>query len=54
MAETERDSTAVDGDADADPLEDAIAENPEAVADFVRRLDAVNELLDVVDRGGRR
>jgi uncharacterized protein YjgD (DUF1641 family) len=51
MAETERGSTAIDGDADADPLEDAIAENPEAVADFVRRLDAVNELLDVVDLG---
>jgi len=36
---------------DADALEAAIAENPEAVADFVRRLDAVNELLDVVALG---
>lgn len=36
---------------DAGELETAIAENPEAVADFVRRLDAVNELLDVVDLG---
>ncbi|MFD1642143.1 DUF1641 domain-containing protein [Halohasta litorea] len=35
---------------DAD-LEAAIAENPEAVAEFVKRLDAVNELLDVVDLG---
>lgn len=37
--------------AEATDLEAAIAENPEAVADFVRRLDAVNELLDVVDLG---
>jgi len=36
---------------DADDLEAAIAENPEAVADFIERLDAVNELLDVVDLG---
>jgi len=36
---------------DADDLEAAIAENPEAVAEFVKRLDAVNELLDVVDLG---
>jgi uncharacterized protein YjgD (DUF1641 family) len=38
----------------ADPeadLEAAIAENPEAVAEFVRRLDAVNELLDVLSLG---
>ncbi|UTF55221.1 DUF1641 domain-containing protein [Natronosalvus rutilus] len=34
-----------------DDLEAAIAENPEAVAAFVRRLDAVNELLDVVSLG---
>lgn len=34
-----------------DPLEAAIAEDPEAVAAFVRRLDAVNELLDVVALG---
>ena len=51
MADTEG---AVEGDA-ADngttDLEAAIAENPEAVADFVKRLDAVNELLDVVDLG---
>ena len=46
---------ASNGDADSvsddDALEAAIAENPEAVADFVRRLDAVNELLDVVALG---
>jgi len=41
----------LDGDADVDDLEAAIAENPEAVADFIERLDAVNELLDVVDLG---
>jgi uncharacterized protein YjgD (DUF1641 family) len=35
-----------------DELEAAIAENPEAVAAFVRRLDAVNELLDVLALGG--
>ncbi|MFD1597853.1 DUF1641 domain-containing protein [Halobellus rarus] len=34
-----------------DDLEAAIAENPEAVASFVRRLDAVNELLDVLALG---
>ena len=34
-----------------DDLETAIAENPEAVATFVRRLDAVNELLDVLALG---
>ena len=38
--------TDLDGD-----LEAAIAENPEAVAAFVRRLDAVNELLDVLALG---
>ncbi|WP_276257693.1 DUF1641 domain-containing protein [Haloglomus litoreum] len=32
-------------------LESAIEENPEAVATFVRRLDAVNELLDVLALG---
>jgi uncharacterized protein YjgD (DUF1641 family) len=32
-------------------LEAAIAENPEAVAAFVERLDAVNELLDVLSLG---
>lgn len=32
-------------------LEAAIAENPEEVARFVRRLDAVNELLDVMALG---
>jgi uncharacterized protein YjgD (DUF1641 family) len=32
-------------------LEAAIAENPEAVAEFVRRLDSVNELLAVLDLG---
>ena len=32
-------------------LEAAIEENPEAVAEFVRRLDAVNELLDVLSLG---
>ncbi|ATW89571.1 uncharacterized protein YjgD (DUF1641 family) [Halohasta litchfieldiae] len=42
----------VDGEAvEATDLEAAIAENPEAVADFIERLDAVNELLDVVDLG---
>ncbi|MEF8820820.1 MAG: DUF1641 domain-containing protein [Halovenus sp.] len=34
-----------------DDLEAAIAENPEAVAAFVERLDAVNELLDVLALG---
>lgn len=36
----------LDGD-----LADAIAENPEAVARFVERLDAVNELIDVLALG---
>jgi uncharacterized protein YjgD (DUF1641 family) len=36
---------------EAGSLEAAIAENPEAVAAFVRRLDAVNELLDVLALG---
>ncbi|MEA1932658.1 MAG: DUF1641 domain-containing protein [Euryarchaeota archaeon] len=36
---------------DADDLEAAIAENPEAVAEFIERLNAVNELFDVVDLG---
>ncbi|WP_135304631.1 DUF1641 domain-containing protein [Haloarcula amylovorans] len=37
--------------AERDALEAAIAENPEAVASFVRRLDAVNDLLDVLALG---
>ncbi|MFB6123285.1 MAG: DUF1641 domain-containing protein [Haloferacaceae archaeon] len=37
---------------DHDELERAIAENPEAVARLVERLDVVNELLDVVELGG--
>ncbi|WP_436901709.1 DUF1641 domain-containing protein [Halovenus halobia] len=32
-------------------LETAIEQNPEAVAEFVERLDAVNELLDVLSLG---
>lgn len=47
-------STAVDAapeDLDRDDLESIVAENPEAVAAFVDRLDAVNELLDVVSLG---
>ena len=41
-----------DGTAEAQTeLEAAIAENPEAVADLVRRLDAVNEVLDVLALG---
>ena len=43
------DSTPVETNQDA--LEVAIAENPEAVAEFVDRLDAVNELLDVLSLG---
>jgi len=58
-AETDADATAnagTDSAADAEidaaaDLEAAIAENPEAVAEFVRRLDAVNELLDVLSLG---
>ena len=34
-----------------DDLEAAIAENPEAVAELVERLDAVNELLDALSLG---
>jgi uncharacterized protein YjgD (DUF1641 family) len=42
----------VGGDAvESTDLEEAIAENPEAVAAFVERLDAVNELLNVVNLG---
>jgi uncharacterized protein YjgD (DUF1641 family) len=37
--------------ADRDALAAAIEQNPEAVAAFVERLDAVNELLDVVALG---
>ncbi|WP_336136125.1 DUF1641 domain-containing protein [Natronomonas amylolytica] len=36
---------------DGTELEEAIAENPDEVAEFVRRLDAVNELLDVLALG---
>jgi len=36
---------------DRDDLEAVVAENPEAVAAFVDRLDAVNELLDVIALG---
>ncbi|SDF88731.1 Uncharacterized conserved protein YjgD, DUF1641 family [Halorubrum xinjiangense] len=43
MSETER--------SESTDLEAAIAENPEAVAAFVERLDAVNELLDVLSLG---
>jgi uncharacterized protein YjgD (DUF1641 family) len=38
-------------DADTASLERVVAENPEAVARFVERLDAANELLDVVELG---
>lgn len=34
-----------------EPLTEAIEENPEAVAEFVARLDRVNELLDVLELG---
>jgi uncharacterized protein YjgD (DUF1641 family) len=37
------------GDEGLDPLVQAIEENPEAVAEVVRRADAVNELLDAVE-----
>jgi uncharacterized protein YjgD (DUF1641 family) len=40
------------GEDPPDELTAAIAENPEAVARFVQRLDTVNELLDVVELGG--
>jgi uncharacterized protein YjgD (DUF1641 family) len=40
-----------DGTAQSGDLEAAIAQNPEAVAAFVERLDAVNELLDVLSLG---
>jgi uncharacterized protein YjgD (DUF1641 family) len=36
---------------DRDDLESIVAENPEAVATFIDRLDAVNEFLDVVALG---
>jgi uncharacterized protein YjgD (DUF1641 family) len=48
MSETSIDALA---DSEYDSLEAAIAENPDAVAAFVRRLGAVNELLDVVALG---
>jgi uncharacterized protein YjgD (DUF1641 family) len=38
-------------DADTASLERVVAENPAAVARFVERLDAANELLDVVELG---
>jgi len=41
---------AVAGESATD-LETVVAENPEAVAEFVERLDAVNELLDVLSLG---
>jgi uncharacterized protein YjgD (DUF1641 family) len=44
-------NTEVEFEAVAPELEDAIEENPEAVARFVERLDLVNELLDVVELG---
>jgi uncharacterized protein YjgD (DUF1641 family) len=40
-----------DGATERPDLEAAIAQNPEAVAAFVERLDAVNELLDVLSLG---
>jgi uncharacterized protein YjgD (DUF1641 family) len=43
--------TTAEAELGKDALADAIAENPEAVAEFVKRLDAVNELLDVVTLG---
>jgi uncharacterized protein YjgD (DUF1641 family) len=45
------DAPAREVEIDAEQLEAAIAENPEAVAAFVERLDAVNELLDVLALG---
>ncbi|WP_435348239.1 DUF1641 domain-containing protein [Haloarchaeobius sp. HRN-SO-5] len=36
---------------EVDDLTAAIEQNPEAVAEFVERLDAVNELLDVLELG---
>ncbi|MCT9094986.1 DUF1641 domain-containing protein [Haloarchaeobius sp. HME9146] len=36
---------------EAEELAEAIEQNPEAVAEFVSRLDAVNELLDVLELG---
>ena len=44
-------SPSTDGPTGRDRLEAAIEENPEAVAAFVERLDAVNELLDVMALG---
>jgi uncharacterized protein YjgD (DUF1641 family) len=51
MASETPDGVDADGLAASEELADAIAENPEAVATFVRRLDAVNELLDVLALG---
>ncbi|VTT85225.1 hypothetical protein DM2_107 [Halorubrum sp. DM2] len=51
-AEAGGDEEALDpADLDRDELAAVVAENPEAVAGFVDRLDAVNELLDVVALG---
>jgi uncharacterized protein YjgD (DUF1641 family) len=44
-------ATAEETPLDGTELEEAIAENPDAVAEFVRRLDAVNELLGVLELG---
>ncbi|WP_435185028.1 DUF1641 domain-containing protein [Halobellus sp. EA9] len=53
MSDAEPDDAGEDAPlADHADLESAIEENPEAVAAFVRRLDAVNELLDVLALGG--
>ena len=45
------DDEAAAADLDRAELESIVAENPEAVAEFVDRLDAVNEFLDVVELG---
>jgi uncharacterized protein YjgD (DUF1641 family) len=53
MSEQERQAMQaleIDGE-DRDALAAAIEENPESVARFVERLDAVNDLLDVLDLG---
>lgn len=50
-AEADGAGEAPDGATGRDQLAAAIEENPEAVAEFVDRLDAVNELLDVLALG---
>jgi uncharacterized protein YjgD (DUF1641 family) len=50
-ADTEEATAVTDELSGREQLEAAIEENPEAVAAFVRRLDAVNELLDVLALG---